>query len=105
MAAIWILELLLLAGLVGGVGTSTAQEVQYYQASSVLPVACKARVRRIHTLVVETEEHLSKIKWIKSEKIVRASIVVARREDQSELKEVVIVVPAKWKFVERIEAM
>ena len=55
--------------------------------------------------MVETEEHLSKIKWIKSEKIVRASIVVARREDQSELKEVVIVVPAKWKFVERIEAM
>ena len=56
-------------------------------------------------MVVETEEHPSKIKWIKSEKIVRASIVVARREDQSELKEVVIVVPAKWKFVERIEAL
>ena len=55
--------------------------------------------------MVETEEHLSKIKWIKSEKIVRASIVVARKEDQSELKEVVIVVPAKWKFVERIEAL
>ena len=56
-------------------------------------------------MVVEMEEHLSKIKWIKSEKIVRASIVVARREDQSELKEVVIVVPSKWKFVERIEAL
>ena len=41
-------------------------------------------------MVVEMEEHLSKIKWIKSEKIVRASIVVARREDQSELKAVVI---------------
>ena len=56
-------------------------------------------------MVVETEEHPSKIKWIKSEKIVRASIVLARREDQSELKEVVIVVPSKWKFVERIEAL
>ena len=46
--------------------------------------------------MVETEEHISKIKWIKSERIV---------EDQSELKEVVIVVPAKWRFVERIEAL
>ena len=50
--------------------------------------------------MVETEEHLSKIKWIRSEKIARASIVVAKKEDQSELKEVVVV-----KFVQRIEAL
>ena len=62
-------------------------------------------MRRIHTLVVETEEHLSKIKWIRSEKVVRASVVVARRQDQTELKEVIVVVPAKWKFVKRIEAL
>ena len=46
--------------------------------------------------MVETEEHLSKIKWIRSEKIARASIVVAKKEHQSELKEVIVVVPAKW---------
>ena len=71
----------------------------------MLPLTCKTRVRRIHTLVLETEEHISKIKWIKSERIVRASIVAAQKEDQAELKEVVIVVPAKWRFVERIEAL
>ena len=48
--------------------------------------------------MVETEEHLSKIKWIEVRRIVRASIVVAKKEDQSELKEVIVVVPAKWKF-------
>ena len=51
------------------------------------------------------EEHLSKIKWIRSERIARASIVVAKKEDQSELKEVIVVVPAKWKFVQRVEAL
>ena len=55
--------------------------------------------------MLETEKHISKIKWIKSERIVRASIVVAQKEDQEELKEVVVVVPAKWRFVERIEAL
>ena len=55
--------------------------------------------------MVETEEHPSKIKWIRSEKIARASIVVAKKEDQSELKEVIVVVPAKWKFAQRIEAL
>ena len=79
--------------------------MQYYQANSISPLMSKARVRRIHTLVVETEEHLRKIKWIRSEKAVRASLLVARRQDQSELKEVIVVVPTKWKFVKRIEAL
>ena len=95
----------MLAGLAGGVGTATSQEVQYYQNSSILPLTGKARVRKIHTLVVETEEHLSKVKWIRSERAARASIVVARKENQSELKEVIVVVPAKWRFVQRIEAL
>ena len=55
-------------------------------------------------MVVETEEHLSKIKWIKSEKAVRASVLVTTRQDQSEFKEVIVVVPTKWRFVKRIEA-
>ena len=38
-------------------------------------------MRRIHTLVVETDERLSKIKWIRSEKAVRASVLVARKEE------------------------
>ena len=55
--------------------------------------------------MVETEEHLSKIKWIRSEKAVRASVLVARKEDQKEFKEVIVVVPAKWRFVKRIEEL
>ena len=55
--------------------------------------------------MVETEEHLSKIKWIKSEKAVRASVLVTRRQDQSQFKEAIAVVPTKWRFVKRIEAL
>ena len=32
-------------------------------------------------MVVETDERLSKIKWIRSEKAVRASVLVARKEE------------------------
>ena len=62
-------------------------------------------MRKIHTLVIEIYEHLSKIKWIKSEKAVRASVLVARKEDQNEFKEVIVVVPTKWRFVKRIEEL
>ena len=79
--------------------------MQYYQASSITPLTGKGRVRKIHTLVIEIYEHLSKIKWIKSEKAVRASVLVARKEDQNEFKEVIVVVPTKWRFVKRIEEL
>ena len=40
---------------------------------------------------------------MKSEKAVRASILLVQQEDQTEVKRVLVVVPVKWKFIERIE--
>ena len=54
---------------------------------------------------IETEEHIAKVRWVKSEKAVRASILLVQQEDLTEVKRVLVVVPAKWKFIEKIEAV
>ena len=53
---------------------------------------------------IETEAHLSKIKWIKSDKALRVSILLAQRGDQTEFQEIVAM-PSKWKFVKKIELL
>ena len=43
--------------------------------------------------------------WVKSEKTVRASIRLVQQEDLTEVKRILVVVPVKWKFIEKIEAV
>ena len=62
-------------------------------------------MRKVYTLSIETEEHIAKVRWVKSEKAVRASILLVQQEDLTEVKRVLVVVPAKWKFIEKIEAV
>ena len=42
---------------------------------------------------------------MKSEKAVRVSILLVQQEDLTEVKRVVVVVPVKWKLIEKIEAV
>ena len=85
-------------------GSTTSQEILYYQDGSIAPSG-SSKVRKVYTLSIETEEHIAKVRWVKSEKAVRASILLVQQEDLTEVKRVLVVVPMKWKFIEKIEAV
>ena len=92
----------------GGVGAGAIQEINYYQNGSVVAKTGKWKTRRIHTLKIETAEHLGKISWVRGEKAVRASIVLQQRAAgrlSKDLKEIIVVVPAGWKFLSRVEKL
>ena len=59
----------------------------------------------IHVLNIEIAEFQARIRWVRGAKTVRASVTLARKKNTSVLKEVIVVVPAKWKFMGRIEEL
>ena len=56
-------------------------------------------------LNIETTEFKARIRWVRGAKAVRASVTLAKKKNTSVQKEVIVVVPAKWKFLGRIEEL
>ena len=98
----------MLAGLAGGVGTSAIQEINYFQPNRVIPKAGKLKRRQFHTVTFETAECLTRVRWVKSDKAVRASIIFQKRRNgrlSADLKEILVVIPSRWKFISKIEEL
>ena len=96
-ASFWILELLLLACLAGGAGDNFTQEVRYYQGGSLVARGDKWKIRYIHTVLVEAEEYVGRLRWIRDQRNIRASLIVQRRKEgkrKGETLQLVVTVPA-----------
>ena len=74
--------------------------LDYNSGGPVLPGRPDSTIRKI-----EGEEGLHLEHRVKSEKAVRVSILLVQQEDLTEVKRVVVVVPVKWKLIEKIEAV
>ena len=108
--AFWLIELLLLAGIAGGAGDPAIQEICHYQSPSVVHTSGRWKVRYLHTILVETEERVGKLKWARSDRVVKATLTVREkgkrgRKRSREQKQLVVLVPAGWKLIEKIEKL
>ena len=103
----WLTELLLLACIAGAAGDSWVQEANYFLPDTVVPLSGKRSLRRYHTVVVESEEHVGRLIWARSEKSVKASLTLQERgggrNRKKKRKRLVVIVPATWKFIKRAE--
>ena len=107
--AFWLIELLLLAGIAGGAGDPAIQEI-HYQSPSVAHTNSRWKVRYLHTILVGTQERVGKLKWARSDPVVKATLTVRekdrkRKKRSREQKQLIILVPAGWKLVEKIEKL
>ena len=78
--AFWLIELLLLAGIAGGAGDPAIQEICQQQSPSVVHSNSRWRVRYLHTILVETEERVGKLKWARSDCVVKATLTVREKD-------------------------
>ena len=106
----WLVELLLLAGIAGGAGGPSIQEICYYQSPNVVHETGKWKVRYLHTILVETSERVGKLKWARSDRVVKATLTVRekdkrRKKRSREQKQLVVLVPAGWKLIDKIEKL
>ena len=60
-----------------------------------VPKEGKVKFRQIHTLCAQTETYDGRIRWARSEKALRVSLVVKWKQNENEVKEVTVVVPSK----------
>ncbi|CAK9040474.1 unnamed protein product, partial [Durusdinium trenchii] len=71
-------------------------------------LAGKLKRRQFHTVTFETAEYLTRVRWVKSDKAVRALIIFQKRRNgrlSADLKEILVVIPSKWKFISKIEEL
>ena len=100
-----MVELLLLAGIAGGAGDASIQEVCFYQSPNVVHETGKWKLRYIHTILVDTSERVGKLKWARSDHVVKATLTVREKDKRKkkrsrEHKQLVVLVQAGWKLVE-----
>ena len=105
---LWLVELLLLSCVAGGAGDSWTQEVCHYQPPEVVAQHRKWKVRRLRSIEVDTDECVGKLQWARSTSAVRASLLVRNKvkkgaKGSRERKQLVVIVPAKWKLLKRVE--
>ena len=102
-----LVELLLLACIASGAGDRLCQEVQFYRPWSVTSQGTKAKLRKIHTVIIDSEDYVGRLHWIRRDKNVRASVILrerkGKRKRRGKPKQLVVVVPAAWKFIEKVE--
>ena len=102
---------LLLSCLAGGAGDSWHQEVCHYIPPQVVAQHSKWKVRYIHSIEINTDEHVGKLQWARSDVAVRASLLVRKKKEKGkkgrsrEKKQLVVIVPAKWKLLRRVERL
>ena len=103
--AVWLVELLILSCLAGGAGDLWQKEVCYYISPNVVAHQTRRRVYHIHSVEIDTEEHVGKLQWARSSEAVRASLLVKKKKEKGkrrrsrEKKQLVVIVPAGWKEV------
>ena len=101
-------ELLILACLAGGISAPALQEINYYSPGRVISTAWKVKKRCFHSVVLEGDIHIGKVKWVKSGRATKASLIVRekgkKRRRKRPIREVTVVVPSRWSFLERLES-
>ena len=70
----------------------------------------KWKIRYIHTTLVETSERVGKLKWAHSDRVVKATLTVREKDKgkkgrSREQKQLVVLVPAGWRLVEKVEEL
>ena len=66
----------------------------------------KWKVRYIHTVLVEADEYVGRLRWERSQRNVRASLILQKRKEgrrKGETLQLVVSVPAGWKFLKKVE--
>ena len=103
-----LVELLLLACIASGAGDRLCQEVAFYRPWAVTAQQTKLKVRKIHTVIVEGDNYVGRLHWIRSERTTRASLILQERQGKKKKgkpKQLVVIVPAGWKFIEGVETV
>ena len=72
----WTCELLVLACLAGGISAPTLQEINFYSPGQVISKSWKTKKRQFHSVFIEGDVYVGKVKWVKSSKAVKASLLV-----------------------------
>ena len=71
-----------MACLAGGTGDTYTKEICYYQSNSVVAQDTKWKVRYIHTVLVEADEYVGRLRWERSQRNVRASLILLKRKKE-----------------------
>lgn len=91
----WLIELLLPAGIAAGPGDPAIQEICNYQVPTVAFWIGRCY---LHTILIEADERVGKLKWARSDRVVRASPVVKEKPQKGkkrsrEQKQLVVTAP------------
>ena len=89
--------------LVGGL----RQEICYYQSGAGPAGPVKIKRRTFHSIYVDADDYIGKLKWVKSERAAEATLLVRRRRQRRSERGIVersVVVPASWQFLDKLEA-
>ena len=84
------------------------QEICYYQSGSGPAGPVKIKRRTLHSVYVEADEYIGKLKWLKSDRAAKASLLVreksGKKRKKRDCRELIVVVPASWQFLDKLEA-
>ena len=68
----------------------------------------KIKRRTFHSIYVEADEYIGKLKWLKSDRAAKASLLVreksGKKRKKRDCRELIVVVPASWQFLDKLEA-
>ena len=91
----------------GGISSPSIQEISYHSPGRVVSKSWKVKKRCFHFVVLEGDAHIGKVKWVKSGRATKASLLVQekgrKKKKRKPIREVVVVVPSSWSFLERLE--
>ena len=68
----------------------------------------KIKRRTLHSVYVEADEYIGKLKWLKSDRAAKASLLVrekrGKKRKKRDCRELIVIVPASWQFLDKLEA-
>ena len=68
----------------------------------------KIKRRTFHSIFVEADDYIGKLKWVKSERAAEATLLVREKKPKKKRKrdcrELMVFVPASWQFLDKLEA-
>lgn len=63
--------------------------------------------RILHSIFVGSQDCIGKLKWVKSDRSAKATLLIGKKKPKKKRKidcrEIIVVVPASWQFLEKIE--
>ena len=88
--------------------TALRQEVCYYQGGAGPAGPVKIKRRTFHSIFVEADDYVGKLKRLKSDRAAKATLLVREKKPPKKRKrdcrELIVVVPASWQFLDKLEA-